>query len=147
MKLRHNIYLDKKTSDKLSALAGKPGDSKSSIIVQAIHHFARHRDAPFLSEALASRLDRLTRENARARRDLEVLTEALAFFVRLYLMFNAHTPVPDHATRALARERYRKFIDQVARQVATGVSSFTPEEGEEQGAPDAAAACGKEGAS
>lgn len=124
MKPRHNIYIDEETSAGLEALAARPGSSKSAIISDALRHYIRHRGSPDLDEALKIRLDRLSRENALVRRDLDVLTESLAFFVRLYLTFNAHTPVPDQATQAVARDRFQKFIEQVGRQIAGGKRSF-----------------------
>ena len=51
--------------------------------------------------------------------------------MRLYLTFNAHTPVPDKATQAVAQDRYRKFVEQVGRQIAGGKRSLGPRDGEE----------------
>ncbi|UKV13225.1 ribbon-helix-helix domain-containing protein [Thalassospiraceae bacterium SW-3-3] len=130
MKPRHNIYIDADTSAELEALAARPGTSKSAIIGDALRHYLRHRGANALDEALRIRLDRLSRESALVHRDIDVLTESLAFFVRLYLTFNAHTPVPDKATQAVANERYQKFIEQVGRQIAGGRKSFESEEKE-----------------
>lgn len=130
MKPRHNIYIDEETSAELEALAARPGASKSAIITDAIRHYIRHRGAHALDEALRIRLDRLTRENNLIRRDIDVLTESLAFFVRLYLTFNAHTPVPDKATQAVAQERYQKFVEQVGRQIAAGKRSLGPRDAE-----------------
>lgn len=132
MKPRHNIYIDEETSAQLNALAAKPGASKSAIITDAIRHYIRHRGAHALDEALRIRLDRLTRESRLIRRDIDVLTESLAFFVRLYLTFNAHTPIPDKATQAVAQERYQKFVEQVGRQIASGKHSLGAEDGERE---------------
>lgn len=128
MKPRHNIYIDEETSAELEALAAKPGASKSAIISDAIRHYIRHRGAHEIDEALKIRLDKLSRENARIRRDIDVLTESLAFFVKLYLTFNAHTPVPDASAQAVARDRFHKFIEQVGRQIAGGKRSLGPKE-------------------
>lgn len=124
MKPRHNIYLDEESSTALEVLAAQPGSSKSAIIGDALRHYIRHRGSAELNEALKIRLDRLSRDNALVRRDIEVLTESLAFFVRLYLTFNAHTPVPDQATQSVARDRFQNFIEQVGRQIAGGKRSF-----------------------
>lgn len=134
MKPRHNIYIDIETSVELEALAERPGASKSAIISDAVRHYIRHRGAHEIDEALKVRLDRLTRENGLIRRDIDVLVESLAFFVRLYLTFNAHTPIPDKATQAVAQERFQKFVEQVGRQIAGGKRSLgrENEEGEEQ---------------
>ncbi|WP_136661657.1 ribbon-helix-helix protein, CopG family [Nitratireductor sp. XY-223] len=132
MKPRHNIYIDEETSAELEALAAGPGASKSAIIGDAVRHYIRHRGAHGIDEALRIRLDRLSRDMGLVRRDIDVLTESLAFFVRLYLTFNAHTPVPDKATQAAARERYRKFVEQVGRRIAGGRRSLEPEDGGEE---------------
>lgn len=124
MKPRHNIYIDEDTTAELEALAAKPGASKSAIITDAIRHYLRHRGAHGIDDALRIRLDRLSRETGLIRRDLQVLLESLAFFVRLYLTFNAHTPIPDKATQAVARERFQQFVEQVGRQIAAGKTSL-----------------------
>ncbi|HBN51785.1 MAG TPA: CopG family transcriptional regulator, partial [Thalassospira sp.] len=74
MKPRHNIYIDADTSAELEALAARPGTSKSAIIGDALRHYFRHRGANALDEALRIRLDRLSRESALVRRDIDVLT-------------------------------------------------------------------------
>ena len=132
MKPRHNIYIDEETSAELEALAAKPGASKSAIVSDAIRDYIRHRGAHRIDEALKIRLDRVTRDLGLVRRDLDVLTESLAFFVKLYLTFNAHTPVPDQAAQAVARARFHKFIEQVGRQIAGGKRSLGAKEGEER---------------
>ena len=124
MKPRHNIYIDEETSAELEALAAKPGASKSAIVSDAVRHYICHQGARGLDEALKIRLDRVTRDLGLVRRDLDVLTESLAFFVKLYLTFNAHTPVPDQAAQAAARDRFQNFIDQVGRQIAGGKRSL-----------------------
>ncbi len=131
MKPRHNIYIDEETSAELEALAAKPGASKSAIVSDAIRHYIRHRGAHQIDEALKIRLDRVTRDMGLIRRDLDVLTESLAFFVKLYLTFNAHTPVPDTSAQAVARDRFQKFIEQVGRQIAGGKRSLARKDEED----------------
>lgn len=131
MKPRHNIYIDEETSAALEALAARPGASKSAIISDAVSHYLRHRGAHEIDEALKIRLDRVTRDLGLVRRDLEVLSESFAFFVKLYLTFNAHTPVPDQATQSVARDRFQRFIEQVGRQIAGGKQSLDPKNGED----------------
>ncbi|WP_235988104.1 CopG family transcriptional regulator [Roseibium aggregatum] len=132
MKPRHNIYIDEETSAELEALAAKPGATKSAIVSDALRHFIRLRGAHEIDEALKIRLNRVTRDLGLVRRDLDVLTESLAFFVKLYLTFNAHTPVPDQAAQAIARDRFQNFIDQVGRQIAGGKRSVATKNFEER---------------
>jgi hypothetical protein len=67
------------------------------------------------------RLDRLGRADERMQRDLELLSEAFAVFVRLWF---AHTPsVPADAkpvARSTAESRYRQFVEHVVQQFSGG---------------------------
>jgi hypothetical protein len=67
------------------------------------------------------RLDRLGRALARNHRDVELLSEGFAVFVRVWF---AHTPViPESgkkSARASAETRYRQFVEHVAEQFSGG---------------------------
>jgi hypothetical protein len=49
-----------------------------------------------------------------------VLLESLALFVRYQLTVTAPLPEPDQAARAVGRDRFQAFVDQVGRQIAGG---------------------------
>jgi len=70
---------------------------------------------------LLRRHDRLGRAHDRTHRDLEILSQAFATFVRLWL---SHTPpVPKDARKAAqtsGEARYRQFTNYVAEQFAAG---------------------------
>ncbi|HML92961.1 CopG family transcriptional regulator [Methyloceanibacter sp.] len=131
MKPRFNLYFDEEVASQLEALAAKPGASKSAIVADALRHYVNRRGSHELDEALKIRLDRLSRESGLIRRDVQILTESLALFVRFYLTLNAHTPEPDKAARAVGQERFQRFIDQVGRHIASGKQSLghTSDEG------------------
>ena len=67
------------------------------------------------------RLDRIARAQERTLRDLELLSQALSMFVRLWL---AHTPrLPRDArpaAQASAESRFKQFLDRVAERFASG---------------------------
>jgi hypothetical protein len=65
------------------------------------------------------------------RRDVEIVLESLALFIRFSITLNAHTPAPDKATQAVAQERFQKFVEQVGRQIAAGKKSLGPKPDEE----------------
>jgi hypothetical protein len=69
-------------------------------------------------EVLVRRLDRISLQVEQARHAVQMLTEAFASFVRLWL---AHTPeVPSHDAASVWREalpRYRRFVDHVAKRL------------------------------
>jgi hypothetical protein len=124
MKPRFNLYFDEEVASQLEALAVKPGASKSAIVADALRQYINRHGAHEIDESLRIRLDRLSRENGLIRRDIQILLESFALFVRFFLTLNAHTPEPDRAARAVGQERFQRFIDQVGRQIATGKQSL-----------------------
>ncbi|SNT09702.1 MULTISPECIES: CopG family transcriptional regulator [unclassified Azospirillum] len=118
MKPRHHLYLDDELSTQLEALAAKPGTTKSAIVSDALRQYLTRRGASGIEEALRIRLDRQGRQLERIERDVQVLLESLALYVRYQLTVTAPVPEPDRAAHAVGKERFQKFIDQVGRQMA-----------------------------
>ena len=126
MKIRQNLYIDRELSDSLEALAAGPRGNKSHLVNDALKDWLARRGTKEVDDLLKVRLDRLTRELAGARRDIDVLLESLSLFVRYQLTVTAPLPEADKAAQAVGRERFRRFVDQVGRQLATGRSIDTP---------------------
>ncbi|MDE2166243.1 MAG: CopG family transcriptional regulator [Alphaproteobacteria bacterium] len=121
MKPRHHLYLDDELTAKLDALASKPGTSKSAIVADALRAYLARRGAKELDDLLKVRLDRVTTQLGRMERDIQILLETLALFVRYE--FTVTAPLPDSeqaAARAVAQDRYQAFIEQVGRRIAGG---------------------------
>ncbi len=119
-KIRHQLFLPKPVSDRLEALAAKPGASKSAILTDAVTAWLNRRGASELEDRFALRLDRLTSAIGRVERDGHIQLETLALFVRYELAIQAPLAENDHAGRAIAAKRFEAFIAQVGRQVAAG---------------------------
>jgi hypothetical protein len=119
-KCRHQLYLAEDVSAKLEALAAKPGASKSAILSDAINAWLMRRGTQELDDRFGLRLDRISTQLGRIERDQQIVMESLALFVRYYLTTNAPLPEPDQAARAVGRDRFQAFIDQVGRQIAGG---------------------------
>ena len=68
-KVRHQLFLPQPLSDRLEALASKPGASKSAILVDAVTAWLNRRGASELEDRFAIRLDRLTQAIGRVDRD------------------------------------------------------------------------------
>src|SRR5690606_5029412 len=116
MEPRHHLYLDDELTERLGALAAKPGSSKHAIGSVAPRSFLARRGANELDDRLRVRLDRVSRQLNRIERDQQILLESLALFVRYYLTVTAPLPEADQeAARALGQERFQAFIDQVGR--------------------------------
>ncbi len=77
---------------------------------------------------LRLRLDRISREVALVRRDLEVLLESLSLFVRHQLTVTAPLPESDAAALAVGRKRFEQFVAEVGRQLASQRRPFGPDD-------------------
>jgi hypothetical protein len=119
-KCRHQLYLDRDVSEKLQALAAKPGASKSAILADAVQASLTRRGTQELDDRFALRLERISTQLARIERDQQVMMESQALFIRYQLTINAPLPEPDQAARAVGRHRFQSFIDQVGRNIAAG---------------------------
>lgn len=119
-KVRHQLFLPRQVSDRLEALAAKPGASKSAILADAVTAWLDRRGRSELEDRFGLRLDRHTAALGRIERDGHVLLETLALFVRYELAIHAPLAENDAAGRAMARERFDAFVAQVGRQIAAG---------------------------
>ena len=129
-KVRHQLFLPKPLSDRLEALAAKPGASKSAILTDAVTAWLNRRGASELEDRFAIRLDRMTQAIGRVDRDTHVILETLALFIRFELSIQVPLAENDQAGRALAAKRFEAFVQQVGRHVAAGRRSLaaTPEQ-------------------
>lgn len=119
-KIRHQLFLPRPLSDRLEALAAKPGASKSAILADAVTAWLNRRGKSELEDRFGLRLDRMTSALGRIERDSHVLLETLALFVRYELAIQAPLAENDQAGRAIARERFEAFVAQIGRQIAAG---------------------------
>lgn len=127
-KVRHQLFLPKPVSDRLEALAAKPGASKSSILADAVTAWLNRRGASELDDRFGLRLDRISTSLSRIERDGHILLETLALFVRFELSIQAPLAENDQAGRAMAAKRFEAFVTQVGRQIAAGRRTLGSEE-------------------
>lgn len=120
MKVRQNLYIDRDLADALDALVIRRGGNKSRIVNAALRDWLARRASKEIDDLLKVRLDRISREVAAGRRDIEVVLEALALFVRYQLTVTAPLPEADTAALATGNARFERFIAQLGRQLAGG---------------------------
>jgi len=120
VKVRQNLYIDREISKALEALAAGPHGNKSRLVNDALADWLERRGSKALDDQLRVRLDRLTREMALVRRDLEVLLESLSHFILHQLTVTAPLAEADAAGRAVGRDRFDAFITEVGRNIAAG---------------------------
>ena len=119
-KIRHQLFLPKPLSDRLEALAAKPGATKSAILVDAVTAWLNRRGASELEDRFAIRLDRMSQAIGRIDHESHVILETLALFIRFELAIQTPLAENDQAGRALAAKRFEAFVTQVGRQVGAG---------------------------
>ena len=126
MKVRQNLYIDRELSDALEALAAGPGANKSRLVNDAVAAWLARRGSKEVDDLLKVRLDRMSREIGLVRRDIDVVLESLALFVRYQLLVTAPLPEADSAARAVGVDRCEKCVGQVGRQLASGKRTLGP---------------------
>jgi hypothetical protein len=119
-KVGHQLFLPRPLSDRLEALAAKPGTSKSAILADALTVWLNRRGTSELDDRFGLRLDRMSRALARIERDDDVILETLALFIRFELSIQVPLAENDAAGRALGAKRFEAFVTQVGRQAAMG---------------------------
>jgi hypothetical protein len=125
-KIRQNLYIDQEIGDALAAIAVRHRGNKSQLVNDALRSWLRHRGAREVDTQFGMRLDQISREIAAGRRDIDLLIESLALFIRYELMATPPLAEDDHAGRIQGRQRFEAFITQVARQVASGKRGLVP---------------------
>jgi len=121
MKVRTHVYLDSALSDELDRAAQAPGAGKSSIVEAALRAYFQNKAAPEVDLVLGARLDRFSGQLGRIERDVDIVMESLALFVRFELMVTAPVPEGEQArARALAQDRFEEFVTSVGRRLANG---------------------------
>jgi hypothetical protein len=119
-KVRQNLYLDRKLNDALEALAAGPGGNKSHLVNAAVADWLERQGTKKIDDLLKVRLDRMSRDQQRIARDVNIVLESLALFVQYYLSVNAQLPQADHIARAAGRARFAEYIRIVGEQLASG---------------------------
>jgi len=122
-KVRLSVYLDPEIIARLTELADRKNQPKSLVAEAAITSFLTPDDADQLEAALTRRLDFLTRQIERLERDLGIAVEALALFIRFWLIVTPSLPeTAQAAAQAKGRERYDSFLETLGRRLSKGQS-------------------------
>ncbi len=118
-KRRHQPYLTPDESKRLIDYCAAAKTSETAVIREALSRY--FRDESCDTTLLTGRVDRTLRAQARTQRDLELLSEAFALFVKFWF---AHTPAVSAedrpAAKSSAEARYAQFVEYVSQQFSAG---------------------------
>ena len=122
-KVRLSVYLEPEIITRLTELADRKKQPKSLIAEAAITSFLTPDNADQLEAALTRRLEFLSRQVERLERDLGIAVEALALFIRFWLIVTPSLPESAQAAaQAKGRERYDSFLETLGRRLSKGQS-------------------------
>jgi hypothetical protein len=122
-KVRLSVYLDPQMMVRLAELAKSKGMPKSPIAEAAIASLLTSGNTDRHEAALVRELDGLSRQVDHLKRDHLIAVEALALFIRFWLIVTPSLPESAQATaQAKGRERYESFLETLGRRLAKGQS-------------------------
>lgn len=120
-KQRLSVYLEPAILADLADYAARRDLSRSLVAEAAIASFLSPDAAERQEAATTKRLDRIDRRVARLERDIGILVETMAVFIRFWLTTNPPLPEPERAAaKAQAGERYDGFVTALGRRLAKG---------------------------
>ncbi|MFC7049495.1 CopG family transcriptional regulator [Emcibacter nanhaiensis] len=121
MKPRINVYVQPEELRKVDRLAAKSGVSRSGLVELALGQYLEEGGLPGSEELILRRLDRLGRQFGRLERDLTILLETKALFIRYFLTMTPPLPVEDReAASAKGQQRFEEFVTFLGRRLAEG---------------------------
>ena len=121
MRTKHTFRLPPDLAGRLADYAARKNVPQALVVEPALASHLSPDGADRLEAALARRLDRMTRQIERLERHVTISNEALAVFVRFWLV--STPPLPDTAlpaAQAKGRERYQGFVEALGRRLARG---------------------------
>ncbi len=120
-KVERRFNFEPEVIEQLDALTAEPGTTKSEIVNNALISYLKQRGADQFEVRFTPRLDRMDDRLNRIERDLLIVLESLALFIRYELAITPPLPASQlAASQAAGNERFQTFIDQVSRRVAQG---------------------------
>jgi hypothetical protein len=116
--VRLQSYVEPDLGQRIDRFCAASGVSQSALIKSSVRQYL---DGTSDATLVLRRLDRLGRVLELCHRDLQLLAEGFAVFVRIWL---AHTPnIPEdqkRAARMAAESRYKQFVEHVVQQFSGG---------------------------
>lgn len=118
-KKRYTLYLSRPLARKFDLVAQQRNGAKSALVEEALRASIEPQQHPGVEEGLARRLNELNKKVATIGRDVAIVTETLALFVRYFLTITPPLPQSEQEpARLLGKERFQVFVAQIGRRLA-----------------------------
>ena len=119
VKKRYSLYLPAPLARKFDLVAQKRHGSKSALFEEAMRASLEPQQVPGLEESLARSLNDLKKAVGGVARDLAVIAETLALYVRYYLTVTPPLPQSDsQPAQLLGKQRFHVFVAAVGQRLA-----------------------------
>lgn len=120
MRKRHALYLSEAMTQRLQLVAETHRVSKSQILERALQRHLTTDENALPSDLSALQQETNARSLRRLERDVAIVTELMATFVRYFVTITPPLPASEHdAARALGQLRFDRVIEDVARRLKT----------------------------
>ena len=120
MRYRHALYLSEVMTQRLQIIAETNRVAKSVILERALKRYLADESGGPPAELLVLQQESNTRSFRRLERDLAIVNELIATFVRYFLTITPPLPESEHAAaRALGQLRFEQVIEDIARRLRT----------------------------
>ena len=120
MTTKIGVYLTDDVAKLLKMAVRRAGATKSDIVNEALRRFLDPKGDNDQDGEVIGRLKGLAKAVRRLHRDVQIVAETLALHIRQFLMITPPVPKADQdAAMKLGRERYKVFIAQIAKRIAS----------------------------
>lgn len=117
-KKRYSLYLTPPLARKFELVARQRHGSKSALFEEALRANLEPQQVPGIEEVLARRLNESHKVVGAIGRDVALVTEMIALFVRYFLTITPPLPESEQEpARLLGRKRFDVFVDEIARRM------------------------------
>ena len=120
MRHRHALYLSQAMSERLQVLSETHRLSKSQILETALQRYLANDRTDQPNDLRDLQQQATARSLRRIERDLAIVSELMATFVRYFVTITPPLPESEHAAaRAIGQLRFEQVIEEIARRLRT----------------------------
>ena len=118
-KKRYTLYITRPLARRFDHVSRVRHGGKSALVEEALTATLHPKDEPGFEANILARLDDLNGASKTIERDVAIVTETLALFVRYFLTITPPLPLDEQEpARLLGHERFQVFVAQIGRQLA-----------------------------